>query len=128
MPMYNLFTYEINLTLTWSEKYVLSNNTKVTTFAIIDIKIWNFQLEIYQLKIMQNYCNNSNQVLKEQLIGKLSKVTIQAANPYSFLDWSKFSRSKLFVLSFKNKDDRTVHTKYNLPTVEIKVYNVMIDG
>ena len=41
MPMYNLFTYEINLTLTWSEKYVLSNNTKVTTFAIIDIKIWN---------------------------------------------------------------------------------------
>ena len=128
MPMYNLFTYEINLTLTWSEKYVLSNNTKVTTFAIIEIKIWNFQLELYQLKIMQNYCNNSNQVLKEQLIGKLSKVTIQAANPYSFLDWSKFSRSKLFVLSFKNKDDRTVHTKYNLPTVEIKVYNVMIDG
>ena len=128
MPMYNLFTYEINLTLTWSEKYVLSNNTKVTTFAIIDIKIWNFQLELYQLKVMQNYCNNSNQVLKEQLIGKLSKVTIQAANPYSFLDWSKFSRSKLFVLSFKNKDDRTVHTKYNLPTVEIKVYNVMIDG
>ena len=128
MPMYNLFTYEINLTLTWSEKYVLSNNTKVTTFAIIDIKIWNFQLELYQLKIMQNYCNNSNQVLKEQLIGKLSKVTIQAANPYSFLDWSKFSRSKLFVLSFKNKDDRTVHTKYYLPTVEIKVYNVMIDG
>ena len=86
MPMYNLFTYEINLTLTWSEKYVLSNNTKVTTFAIIDIKIWNFQLELYQLKIMQNYCNNSNQVLKEQLIEKLSKVTIQAANPYSFLD------------------------------------------
>ena len=86
MPMYNLFTYEINLTLTWSEKYVLSNNTKVTTFAIIDIKIWNFQLELYQLKIMQNYCNNSNQVLKEQLIGKLSKVTIQAANPYSFPD------------------------------------------
>ena len=127
MPMYNLFTYEINLTLTWSEKYVLSNNTKVTTFAIIDIKIWNFQLELYQLKVMQNYCNNSNQVLKEQLIGKLSKVTIQAANPYSFLDWSKFSRSKLFVLSFKNKDDRTVHTKYNLSTVEIKVY-VMIDG
>ena len=128
MPMYNLFTYEINLTLTWSEKYVLSNNTKVTTFAIIDIKIWNFQLELYQLKIMQNYCNNSNQVLKEKLIGKLSKVTIQAANPYSFLDWSKFSRSKLFFFSFKNKDDRTVHTKYNLSTVEIKVYNVMIDG
>ena len=28
-----------------------------------------FQFKLYQLKIMQNYCNNNNQVLKEQLIG-----------------------------------------------------------
>ena len=27
-----------------------------------------------------------------------------------------------------NKDDRRVHTKYYLPTVEIKYYNVMING
>ena len=33
-----------------------------------------------------------------------------------------------FVLLFENKDDRTVHTKYYLPAVEIKDYNVMIDG
>ena len=33
-----------------------------------------------------------------------------------------------FVLLFENKDDRTVHTKYYLPTVEIKDYDVMIDG
>ena len=29
---------------------------------------------------------------------------------------------------FENKKDRTVHTKYYLPTVEIKDYNVMING
>ena len=28
----------------------------------------------------------------------------------------------------KNTTDKTVHTKYYLPTVEIKDYNVMIDG
>ena len=33
-----------------------------------------------------------------------------------------------FALSFENKDDRTVHTKCYLPTVEIKDYNVMNDG
>ena len=31
-------------------------------------------------------------------------------------------------MSFKNSTDRTVHTKYYLPAVEIKDYNVMIDG
>ena len=29
---------------------------------------------------------------------------------------------------FENKKDRTAHAKYYLPTVEIKDYNVMIDG
>ena len=33
-----------------------------------------------------------------------------------------------FVLSFENSTDRTVHTNYYLPTVEIYDYNVMIDG
>ena len=29
---------------------------------------------------------------------------------------------------FENKDNRTLHTKYYLPTVKIEDYNVMIDG
>ena len=31
---------EINLILTWSDKCVLSNDTKVTTFAIPDTKLY----------------------------------------------------------------------------------------
>ena len=34
----------------------------------------------------------------------------------------------LFVLSFENEDDRTSYSKYYLPSVEIKDYNVLIDG
>ena len=37
MPFMNC---EINLTLTWSKKCVLSNNTKATTFAIIYTKLY----------------------------------------------------------------------------------------
>ena len=36
--------------------------------------------------------------------------------------------NRLFVLSFKDHDGRGYHKKYYLSTVEIKYYNVMIDG
>ena len=36
--------------------------------------------------------------------------------------------NRLFVLSFEDEDDRTSHSTYYLPKVEIKDYNVMIDG
>ena len=50
-------------------------------------------------------------------------------NPYLdyLTDRSFQGVNRLLVLSFKNTTDRTVHTKYYLPTVEIKDYNVMID-
>ena len=36
--------------------------------------------------------------------------------------------NRLFVLSFENENDRTSHSTYYLPKVEIKNYSVMIDG
>ena len=43
-------------------------------------------------------------------------------NPYLdyLIDQSFQAVNRLFVSSFKNNTDRTVHTKYYLPTVEIK--------
>ena len=71
--------------------------------------------------------------MKEQLIGTYinqSKTTIQVPNPYLdyLTDPSFLGVNRLFASSFENTTDRTVHTKYYLPTVEIKDYNVMIDG
>ena len=36
--------------------------------------------------------------------------------------------NRIFILSSENTTDRTVDTKYYLPTVKMKDYNVMIDG
>ena len=36
--------------------------------------------------------------------------------------------NRLFVLSFENKEDRTSFSKYYVPKVEIKGFNVLIDG
>ena len=48
-----------------------------------------------------------------------SKVTIQEPNPYLdyLIDPSFQGVNRLFVLSFENTKDRTVHTKYYLPIV-----------
>ena len=36
--------------------------------------------------------------------------------------------NRLFVLSFKNEGERTFFSKYHVPKVEIKDFNVLIDG
>ena len=52
------------------------------------------------------------------------KITYQ-----QFLIDSSFQEvNRIFVLSFENNGDREIHTAYYLPKVEIKYYNVMIDG
>ena len=82
----------------------------------------NFYYEIV-LKVRQTgplYTTNKYQ----------SKVSIQALSPYlDYLISPSFQGViRLFVLSFENSTDKTVYTKYYLPTVKIKDHNVMIDG
>ena len=52
-----LVTYGINLIVTWSENCVICEVNRVTVFSI---KMQNFMflLQLYQLKIIQNYFNN----------------------------------------------------------------------
>ena len=80
MPLINC---EINLILTWSEKFVFSNDTKATIFAITDK---NFYVSVVTLP------TQDNTKLLEQLKSGLKrainwdkyqqKVSIEAPNPY----------------------------------------------
>ena len=58
------------------------------------------------------------------------KVTVEKWNRYfDFLINSSFQEvNRPFVLSFENNNGRTSYTRYYLQLVEIKDYNVMIDG
>ena len=50
-------------------------------------------------------------------------------NNLNYLIDTTFSNvNRLFVLSFENEDDRTSYYKHYVPSVEIKDYNVLIDG
>ena len=59
-----------------------------------------------------------------------SKLTDQEQNRYfEYLINPSFRRvNRLFVLLFENRTDRKVHTKYYIPKVEIKDFNVIDDG
>ena len=80
---------------------------------------------------MQNCLNNQNLVLKEQLIGRNINKKFQQKDKTNtfFLIGPRFHRvNRLFVLLFENEGNRKVSTGYYLLIVEIKDYNVMIDG
>ena len=57
-----------------------------------------------------------------------SEITNQNKNQACLID-STFSKvNRLFVLSFGNENDRTSFSEYYVPNVQIKDFNVLIDG
>ena len=62
---------EINLVLTWSVNCIIAAHlvgNQVSKLARTDTKFY-VVVVTYQLKIMQNYYNNWNHVIKEQVTG-----------------------------------------------------------
>ena len=58
------------------------------------------------------------------------KVSPERPNQYLdfLIDPSFQGVNRIFVLSFENEDNKNFSTGYYLPKVEIKDYNIMIDG
>ena len=64
----SLLNCEINLILTWSDKCVLSNDTKATTFAITDTKLY-VPVVILSTQDNKKLLRRLKSGLKKQLIG-----------------------------------------------------------
>ena len=130
MPLINS---EINLTfLTQSLTCAITNSTGVGRFAITDIKPYVPAVTLST----QNYVK-----LSEQLKSSFKRTvdwnkyqsetkTYNATNLHLnyLIDPSFQGVNRLFVLSFKNSTNRTLHIGYYLLKVEIKDYSVKIDG
>ena len=56
------------------------------------------------------------------------ELLVQNANWNHLIEPSFQVVNRLFVLAFENDDQRTSNKRYYIPNVEIKDYNVMIDG
>ena len=128
MPLINC---EVNLILTWSKDCVITNSTGEGKFAITETKL---------IVPVVTLSTKDNEKLLQQL-KSVSKKTISwnkyessimtfAKNRYLhyLINPSFQGVNRLFILSFENENDRTSRSTDYLPKVEIKDYNVMIDG
>ena len=146
-----LINYEVSFTLTWSENCILTsrayrravaaqggnpavdgiNNPTGTNFKITDCKLY---FPVVTLSA------ESNEKILEQLKAGFkrkikwnkyrSEMSSQVANNnLNYLIDPRFTNlSRLFLSSFENEDDRTSFSRYYVPKVEIKDFNVLIDG
>ena len=126
-----LIDCEVNLLLTWSSARVITNSIGTGRLTITDTKLY-VSVVIFS--------TNDNAKLLEQLKTGFkrtinwtkyqSKISTEAQNQYlGFLINPSFNGvNRLFVLSFENKNERTSHSSYYLPKIEVKDYNVKFDG
>ena len=130
-PAISLINCKTNLVLTQSDKFILSNDTEVTTFAITDTTVYVPVVTLPtqdNAKLFKQLESGFKRRINQNKYDP--KIPEQAPNPYlDFLINPSFQEANItFVVSFENKSDRTKQLKYYLPTIEIKDCNVLIDG
>ena len=121
-----LIKCEVNLILTWSSTCVITNSTGAGTFAITDTKLFVPVVTLStqeNTKFLQQLKSGFKRVINWNKY--LSKPVLFAQNPN--LNYIVEKLNRLFVLAFENDAQRTLHSGYYLPNVEIKDYNIMIN-
>ena len=107
------------------------NRRKDLKFSVIDCKLY-----VPVVTLLTEYQNKLYKELKKGISTdfKWNKYRSQiinqtTTNNLNFLIDPTFNNiNRLFVLAFPNEEDRRSFSKYYTPTVEIKDYNVIIDG
>ena len=145
-----LINCEVSLTLTWFENSILTDITTQTARAAqgdnparpatgapanATLKITETKLHV---SVVTLSTENDKRLLKQLRTGfkrtikwnkYRSEMTNQTKNNnLNYLIDPTFTKvNRLFVLSFDNENDRTSFSKYYLPNVQIKDFNVLIN-
>ena len=131
MPLINC---EVNLILTWSSACVIVSaidTNQDATFTITDTKLYVPVVTLStqeNAKLLRQLKSGFKRVINWNKY--LSKPELLAQNPNlnHLVETSFQGVNRLFVLAFENDDRRNSTRYYNLPTAEIKDYNIMING
>ena len=128
MPLINC---EVNLILTWSKDCVITNSEGEGKFAITETKLYVPVVTLStqdNAKLLQQLKSGFKRTINWNKYESNIKTFAQNRYLNHLINPSFQGVNRLFVLSFENENDRTSHSTYYLPKVEIKDYNVMIDG
>ena len=131
MPLINC---EVNLILTWSSTCVIATVVDANQAATFEITNTKFYVPVVTLstqentKVLQQLKSGFKRVINWNKY--LSKPELLAQNPNlnHLVEPSFQGVNRLFVLAFENDNYRISARRYNLPNVEIKDYNIMING
>ena len=120
-----LINSEVNLILTWSPTCVITNSTGAGTFEITDAKLYVPVVTLStkeNAKLIQQLKSGFKRVINWNK--NLSKPELLRQNPnLNYLIEPSFQGvNRLFILAFENDTQRTSHSGYYLPNVEIKNY------
>ena len=129
-----LINCEIELILDWSANFVIistNNANQVPTFTITET---NLYVPVVTLstqdnsKLLPQLKNGFERTITWNKYLIKSELLAQNANLNHLIEPSFQGVNRLFVLAFENDDQRTSNKRYYTPNVEIKDYNVMMDG
>ena len=126
-----LINCEVNLSLTWSKDCVITNSEGEAKVAITETKLYVPAVILStqdNAKLLQRLKSGFKRTINWNEYESNIKTFAQNRYLNHLINPSFQGVNRLFVLSFENEDGRTSHSTYYLPKVEIKDYNVMIDG
>ena len=129
-----LIKCEVNLILTWSANYVIMYTNVANPDATFEITETRLYVPVITLstqddaKLLPQLKSGFNKIINWNKY--LTKPELLRRNPnLNYLVEPSFQGvNRLFVLAFENDTQKTSSKRYDLPNVEIKNYNVMIDG
>ena len=131
MPLINC---EVNLILTWSSTCVIASlivANQAATFEITDTKLYVPVVTLStqeNTKFFQQLKSGFKRVINWNKYLSKPELLTQNPNLNHLVEPSFQGVNRLFVLAFENDNDRRSDEQYYLPTIEIKDYNIMING
>ena len=128
MPLIN---YEVNLILTWSSTCVITDSNGTGTFATNDTKLYVPVVTLStqeNTKLLQQLKSGFKRVINWNKYLSKPESFRRNANLNYLVEPSFQGINILFVLAFEGDTQRTSRSGYYLPNVEIKDYNIMING
>ena len=129
-----LINCEVNLILTWSANCVLIYTNVANqnpTFEITETKLYVPVVTLStqdNAKLLPQLKSGFKRTISWNKYLSKPELLAQNANLNHLIEPSFQGVNRLFVLAFENDAQRTSNKRYYIPNVEIKDYNVMIDG
>ena len=127
-----LINCEVELTLTWSANSVYTDvANQVPTFEMAETNLYVPVVTLStqdNAKLLPQLKSGFKRTISWNKYLSKPELLAQNANLNHLIEPSFQGVNRLFVLAFENDAQRTSNKRYNIPDVEIKDYNVMIDG